>query len=1011
MNFEEWKKTGPTLIKALRDRGEEDSFRKLLSDLYPKKAHFIYELFQNAEDAGATSCRFILDDDQLVFCHNGTPFTEANVRSITSFGKSLKKDDPTAIGQFGVGFKAVFAYTDTPEIHSGEYDFQIHSLIVYSEEGVKKFDNGNLTTFIFPFNSPHKLKKQAYEEIKNLLRGLEDNTLLFLSSIRLIEYQYGSCRGSLRRVDEGGEVIKIVSSRPQVSELATYWLRFDKIVKILEETSVKECRISVAFHLQQSKKNVLKIIPHPKGEVSIYFPAEKEVSNFAFHIHAPFASTVARDSIRDSLSNEILRDELALLISEKLERIKELGMLDFSMLETLPNSGDHISAFYQPIAQTIRSAFKDRSLVPTLSGQYAPSSSLYKGPSEIQAVIKDSDLVALLNRKTPLWSLNPDENSRAAKFIDDLEMNLWSWNELCETFIYPDSVERVEEWIASKSNPELFSLYALLGKAIEVHECFFYDSGIKMFRLEGGNQHSSASNLFLRGDDPNSNIEGIDFITPEIYGGGTKTVASKYAMRLLSEVGIKVFDNLEQIKKKLNFYMTGGEISVKDHILDLKLFVEFYKKNPNSIHIFSNVNFLLTKVGDVLSFDNAKSFYIDEPYELTYLRNYELVHRKKAIYKEYFSELSYEESFLFSELLKKLGAYYSVSVTRQSTNLNPEREYLQSGYGRASSNGVDIDFSIPFLKRYLKSIDEVSSRLIWNAVIAAGSQCAHARFRLSGRQEEKISDSTLIHILRESKWVLNKNGDFVTPDEISSDELCSGFNFDDKNGLLSKLNFGSKSLRESKEFNSFKSHIEKHGISVDDFNVLLSFIRQGGTISDIKKSLPNLDVNSLPNEVIPNPERRRELLAKEIDDSTLVSNSIKLRSIQSNIDEVRDKAKQFLRAQYQDLSGVLNCQCCRREMPFKLPLSGEYYFEATQFIKDKTIRYHKNRLALCPNCNAMYEYARDDSDETIIRNVLALEFNTIDTFVEFRVRLAGNYHQLFFSGKHFFDIREMFSSL
>ena len=39
---------------------------------YSDQAHFIYELLQNADDAGATSARFVLGHNELVFAHNGT---------------------------------------------------------------------------------------------------------------------------------------------------------------------------------------------------------------------------------------------------------------------------------------------------------------------------------------------------------------------------------------------------------------------------------------------------------------------------------------------------------------------------------------------------------------------------------------------------------------------------------------------------------------------------------------------------------------------------------------------------------------------------------------------------------------------------------------------------------------------------------------------------------------------------------------------------------------------------
>ena len=46
---------------------------------YSDQAHFIYELLQNADDARATSARFELFRDRLVFAHNGTRrFTVSN---------------------------------------------------------------------------------------------------------------------------------------------------------------------------------------------------------------------------------------------------------------------------------------------------------------------------------------------------------------------------------------------------------------------------------------------------------------------------------------------------------------------------------------------------------------------------------------------------------------------------------------------------------------------------------------------------------------------------------------------------------------------------------------------------------------------------------------------------------------------------------------------------------------------------------------------------------------------
>ena len=160
--------------------------RKTLTDLYPDKAHFIYELMQNAEDASASEITFNLDSGKLIIEHNGSRlFNEKDVRSITDIGDSSKSNDNTSIGKFGVGFKAVFSYTNTPIVYSDDFSFRIRDLIV-PEQVEQINDKKGKTIFEFPFNNPKKLAALAVSEIDKGLCALGDNTLLFLSHIRKI---------------------------------------------------------------------------------------------------------------------------------------------------------------------------------------------------------------------------------------------------------------------------------------------------------------------------------------------------------------------------------------------------------------------------------------------------------------------------------------------------------------------------------------------------------------------------------------------------------------------------------------------------------------------------------------------------------------------------------------------------------------------------------------------------------------------------------------------------------
>ena len=57
------------------------------------------------------------------------PFDEADVRGVCGVGTSSKSGDLTKIGTFGIGFKSVYAYTNTPRIYSGDEHFRIENYV------------------------------------------------------------------------------------------------------------------------------------------------------------------------------------------------------------------------------------------------------------------------------------------------------------------------------------------------------------------------------------------------------------------------------------------------------------------------------------------------------------------------------------------------------------------------------------------------------------------------------------------------------------------------------------------------------------------------------------------------------------------------------------------------------------------------------------------------------------------------------------------------------------------
>ncbi|XP_043936576.1 sacsin-like [Protopterus annectens] len=105
---------------------------------YDEETDLFKELIQNAEDAGATTCSFLLDmrqnqvstdsliDPGMSACHgpalwayNNEMFTDEDFQNITQVGAASKEKHAEKIGKFGLGFNAVYHITDTPAILSG----------------------------------------------------------------------------------------------------------------------------------------------------------------------------------------------------------------------------------------------------------------------------------------------------------------------------------------------------------------------------------------------------------------------------------------------------------------------------------------------------------------------------------------------------------------------------------------------------------------------------------------------------------------------------------------------------------------------------------------------------------------------------------------------------------------------------------------------------------------------------------------------------------------------------
>ena len=174
------------------------NYRKIFTP-YSDKTHFVYELIQNADDNESGRIEMQLYEKELLVWNDGNEFLEEHVRSICSIGFSNK--DLTQIGTFGMGFKAVYAYTDRPEVYSGDECFRISISNPTQPEGIDgdidarvleqrkegKRLKKNRTIFRLPFRKELR-QGEEIALLKDRFRDLDKRALLFLRNLKIVQW-------------------------------------------------------------------------------------------------------------------------------------------------------------------------------------------------------------------------------------------------------------------------------------------------------------------------------------------------------------------------------------------------------------------------------------------------------------------------------------------------------------------------------------------------------------------------------------------------------------------------------------------------------------------------------------------------------------------------------------------------------------------------------------------------------------------------------------------------------
>ena len=355
----------------------------LLADRYDDRTHFIYELLQNAEDAlarrvdwsGSRAVQFYLEPNLLRLSHYGKPFDDRDVRGICGIAESTK--ERTAIGRFGIGFKSVYAYTTSPEVHSGDEDFAIESFVwpIAATDLSRGMDE---TLIVLPLNAG---SPTSHAEIAKGLRKLGLGTLLFLREIEEIEWRVGEeasgvyLRSHPETLGSGVRRITVVGQEAGEDATEESWLIFFR--KVSTEDGVVVGQVEIAFLVSDAEERAQwSIRSVANSPLVVFFPTVVE-TNLGFVVQGPYRTTPSRDNIpRNDPWNHRLVKETANLLVDALAWLRDNGYLDVAALRCLPVDRTKFpeASMFSPLFETVRTQLKSRRLLPTCTGTHVVAS-------------------------------------------------------------------------------------------------------------------------------------------------------------------------------------------------------------------------------------------------------------------------------------------------------------------------------------------------------------------------------------------------------------------------------------------------------------------------------------------------------------------------------------------------------------------------------------------------------------------------------------------------------------
>lgn len=1034
-------------------------YEALLAGHYSDSNHFVYELIQNAEDAGASTVVFEYHEDKICFYHDGKPFDEADVIGVSSMLETTKADDAKKIGKFGMGFKSVFKYTCEPQIYSDEEAFCIKSYLLPEEietswdyeyemkQGLRYQLDGevfypfsaseHLTKVVLPFQKREKtgeISRIDGSDIVIKLRELEPEILLFLTHIKSLlwidttKYKFEK----FILMDQNDPNLKICQLKGNAFNTTKRYadLYFYKYTKAVHHPQMGNAEVSLAFLTNSQQKSIQKI---DNPNIWVFFPT-KDRTALPCLLHGSFETAVSREKLmRPSAFNNALMDAATELFAEAVLDFKRRNLITQMFMRQVL-----ITAFADGILpklkQTITELFRKNALIPVRGEKLVlPGDAQIAVPFDMLELTENALLKNSFDGAKEYVTFNDIKSVGFAEYYgwltEDLGVKRYSLAEWAKSL--RDAYQ--ENW--QKADYDLMrGLYAFLDE----YRLSEYTKENKFSRKKSSYEEDvqktvkdawpvlKTARILINAE--NNYIAAYQDEEEQVYLSSTSDyqkiaknaiilsyLTENYKTLLEDSFDVKEFDNFEYVKGKILVKyphfpkaVDTTEVFVREYADDI---LQISRLMMTSHHM-QEMQELLTDRCVVLAKDSDGTTKLMRPREVCKPTSVE-----GANLKDYYSGLKRTVAFLDEDFYRDKGISID-SISKIGIMTTPVEEGPREANGMKAIGDFRPYLDIKNIRSNIEYIQEHTgtdlakkkSACILKIVLEHANQMfGQVIVGTDNQVETKAMICKLLDQLRKDDWLYSEEDGLVYIEDVSKNQLDKDIYKD----------IGLNRYTEQCRILGFAvDATEKAFDGVDNLDrdakeaLLKKLAKELGVDITAKRfdgeeavfDPEGFDMEEFPERYIVNRER----LNRYVENQFYSADPIRYKEVvvrqKVNDSTNRNLRRAYISGMYTNQFGKLICQSCRHSIPTR----SEYAVTIANF----GIEMEQLSLCLCPNCYQKYEAIKktrsDEYKESIKR---AIVHTPIEVKQPFYMVESSKDMKLYFTQTHLAELQNIFSML